>query len=518
MSTNAMRVIYYGLCIALLIVFGVTLYQLLLAWLLALGAEAIIPNAIGLLAALVVGAWPYTWIRQDRAETPEAATSLVRSVLLNLTQVLAALFALLGGALTLAVIGYDLIDIGQAVSLRDIAGLLSTTVAALAVFGLVEYERERGRPISGGSRVMEQIHLYIVQAISILVVIFLLLISPRISPGFGVWLLVAPWGAGAWLLYRRLARDDVGSLLRLLAQLFGFGVGLACVVIGVYRLAYLALAHFLVLSYAPGGDWFTQFIAPVLVGLLVTGSYGLWLARESRQNGSGRRGTMMGILALSAVVVGVPFYVGLVFLLQGITLALQKNVPGSHEVALSLYALGGALLLAGLAHVPLVSVLRLRGIKAMPPSDARQIYLLVGWALGLLAIALSAGAALNGAAQVHPNLLDYLLNIPKALQTLLTVPQCVSTTHPLKVCPPATYAATYYLIPLLVGLFIVVIHYWRVRLENIQRPRSARSQSARVRAATILADLRAGRITREEAMTQLQILVDEAAGASRKPI
>jgi hypothetical protein len=536
------RAIYYSLWSLGLVSFAIGFTLLLNAWLHGIDLQQAVADTLGLLSLLALsflplGFLPYGWIRRDVADYADAENSPVRSVILNLLQGVAALVALFYGIFTFS----NLPDaILHAVLPLPMVLPLSITVSATAVFVLVEMERGRGQRVSGASLVAQRLHLYILQAISVGAIIatgipelwsevaIRQLMVVYVSRPLADFAFPVLWAIGVWLLYLRLAHGDTDSTLRLVVQFFGFGAGLVCLVESVRRLAYVGTQLWMLSGTpVPGirqpSDVFMFLIAPLLIGVLITVSYGRWLVREAGQSRLGRLSTSVAMLGLVTAMLGVPFYFGVAFLLRGVPL-----VGASPRDAYAYYitegglAVGVSLLVAGLLHYPLALRFWRRCTKALsadPPATpvrgARQVYLEVGRYLGFLAVALTIGSAIVGSSTV----LRWLENVQAASIAFWNTLRCHPRYLSSQVCSPQPLAlsnALYYVIPLGVAGFVAGIHYYRLRMERMEQPRLTRPESPRVRASAILGDLRAGRITRDEAMTQLQTLVDDVA-ASGKP-
>jgi hypothetical protein len=544
-SRNVARAIYYSLWSLGLVSFAIGFALLINAWLHGIDIQQAVADSLGLLSLLALtflrlGFLPYGWIRRDFVANADAENSPVRSVILNSLQGVAALVALFYGTFTFGNLSDALLPSLLPRLLLPIVLPLSITVSATAVFVLVEIERGHVQSVTGASQVAQRLHLYTVQAISVGTIIatgipelwsevaIRHLMVVYVSRPLADFVLPVLWAIGVWLLYIRLARGDTDSTLRLVVQFFGFGAGLVCLVESVRRLAYLGA-----LLWMPGGipvagvrqlsDVFMFIIVPSLIGGLLTASYGRWLVREAGQSRLGRLGTSLAMLGLVAAVLGAPFYFGVALLLRGVPLfGASPRAAYAYYLTDGGLAVGVSLLVAGLLHYPLAIRFWRRCTKALsadpPPTSvrgARQVYLELGRYLGFLAMALTIGSAIVGSSTV----LRWLENVQAASIAFWNTLRCnppYLSSQPCSPQPLALSNALYYVIPLGVAGFVAGIHYYRLRVERIEPPRLSRPEPPGARAAAILGDLRAGRTTRDEAMTQLQALVEDVE-ASGKP-
>lgn len=535
MARSLVRSYFYVMFTILVAAFGVALGFLLEAVLSALLLNQQLPSwsigsLIGVLLALAVGLPHYLGIRRDLAEDPSAAHSLVRSVTLNVTQAIAALIAFFGGALAIMVIT------PPSPSRALFVSFLPPAVAALAVFWIVQFVRGQAQPTAGASLVVQRLFLYGTQTAIVFIVVYFLVPDLIVGEASNGWhqpshligsgaapyslgvLLGVLWGVGTWLVYVWLARNEAGSRLRLVAQYLGLGLGLGCLVVGFRRLIFVAIA--LAFNNCPSlssvdGDCLQgtlnigpgDVIAPLLVFLLLLVGYGVWLALEAGQNRLGIRDTILLGVALAAVVFGWALYVGLARILIGI--AVRVTTSGDFNAWLFS---GFSLLGAGLLHLLWPYILRRRGIAGKTALGPRQAYLLVGLAAGLLFVIIYGVSALSGLGHgVGPSLGTLLGNIPRALNAFwTTLTSCPSKGK----CPPPSVPPLYVAgISILVGLYIALIHYVRARREQVFQPGPAKPPE--VTAHSILEHLRSGRITREEALAQLETLVDAAEPAAK---
>jgi hypothetical protein len=474
--------------------------------------QSMVLAVTALVFTLALGGVHYWLIRRDIAHEPGAGSGGVRAFALNLLQAVAALVALVAGANALGGIG--------APAYGGVATTLAVAVVALGAFGLVQWERSRAQPAPGAPLVLQRLHLYVVPSALILIaisymqraiadaqVVILAAVGALSSPcpefrsGFPpppVEAFTCPlpgrltgdvlavlWLVGAWLLYAWLAAGDARSTLRAIAHFFGFVVGLVAAIIGVNFAADLVLRAMLGVQPISAADLTTShdFLPALVIGLALMLGYTALLVRDAPQTVLGRAGTMLTTMTLSAIVLGVPFYWGVIRLVQGVVEVIAPN--GSAPTA-SEWAAAGALLVAGVAHPVLALLVRGRS-TATAPTGPRRGYVLAGLAAGALAAAIGAVTAV------------YLV-----VTAVLGSP--VSADWPMNARQAGSAA--------IVGVFLAAIHLWRLLTEHKPTPQAAPASSeagASVAAphATIeavLDELLAGRINRNQAATQLRAL------------
>lgn len=471
--------------------------------------QSTVLGVIGLFAALALGGLHYWLMRRDIVQDPGAARGAVRSLFLNLIQAVAALFTLYAGAGVLQQIGnpsYGGVSLGLAI-----------TLVAAGAFALAQIERSRSEPAPGGALVLQRLHIYGVLTVILLTSIgystrvlgdtvtavfaalklipdpctMYLQVPYGVAPSscnlagqlVGEWLAVL-WVVAAWGVYFWLARGDARSVLRAVAKYLGLVAGLISVIIGVDRAAELVLRRALgvatdVAAQITNGGF--DFISPLVFGLVVMAAYGLWLTREADQSLLGQQGTELTTLALSAIVLGVPFYVAIVQLVHAfLEGAVTGNAPSQADLASSL-----GLLVSGLAHPFVAFRLRRRTTEAAPIGPRRG-FVLAGLAAGAVAAAIGGVIALYLflTAQLGSPVSDWAVG--------------------------ARTAAVVFL----VGAYVAGMHLWRVIAERtlVTRPAPVAPGSTVPVSQTgaieeVLDQLLAGKITRDQAAAQLRGLM-----------
>jgi hypothetical protein len=465
--------------------------------------------AIGLAFFLAVGGLFYWLIRRDIAQDPGAARGGVRSLFLNLAQAVAAIIALFAG-----VSAFE--QIGQPFYSPDLSTPLAVTLVAVAVLALEQFERSRSTPGHGAPIALQRVHLYGVQVVVLLWSISLWsnAIYASIRVLFANWGLIADpcyttlaerppapfecslaselpgrwlavvWAVAIWALYIWLVRADTQSVLRKVAQFLGFIVGLISTIVGVEQAAELAwrsafgLESNVPAALATNYDFFQALV----FGVVVLAVYGIWLLKEAPASPLGEQGTKLTAMALSAIVLGVPFYVAIVQLMHGLVESAVAGTALSHErLAASL-----GLLIAGLAHPVVAFALRQRTTPEAPVGPRRG-FVLAGLAVGAVAGAIGAAISL------------YLL-----ITALLGSP--VGANWPVNARLGAEV--------LLVGGYVAGMHLWRMlaeqkliphRIPGVSPAPSVPVASGAIEAA--LDDLLAGRMTRDQAAARLRELL-----------
>lgn len=531
MARTLYRIYLYLVCIVMLVFAAISLGALLNTLLLetplrgiyegAPDSRTVVQNSvlasIALLVTVGIAGVHYWLIRRDMAGDASAGSGGVRSLALNLVQGAAALVAFFAGTALLSSIGIQF----YSGSTLELAAVLT----AALVLALAQWERARTRAAPGAALVFERLHLYGVQVVILLAGIGMVIHAvetsinvvlvrahaipapcadvprPFDNPGcdpaaglLGAWLAVA-WVAGAWALYAWLARADRSSVLRQVAQVVGFLVGLGSLVYGVYRAAEWLLRAGLGVSAGLAVEYMQSyaFVGAVLFGTAVALLYMSRLSGDSAETALGPVGTQLMLLALAAVGLGIPFYLGIMRLGAGLVdLVFTGNRASAADLAAAL-----ALIFAGVLHPLLAYLLRVRSTEDAPIGP-RSAYVLGGLAAG----GLTAGISLVFVLYVY---VTALLGSPVGgdWQT----------------------SARDTLVVMLVGAFIGGIHLWRL----LARPALLRGvlpggDHAAPGAGTgagaagggeievVLDELLAGHVTRDQAAAQLRALIQAPVG------
>src|SRR5690348_11941360 len=280
-------------------------------------AEVVRPAVFAVLAwliAAVLGGLHYWLIRRDQAADAQAGAGVVRALFLNLAEFVAALTALIAGAIALS-------NIGRPFS-GGFAPTYATALVFLGLFALLEAERRRAQAGPGAALVLQRIHFYGMQLVALLFFVIGLVTSAlhqtllQILVQFGLLtclpadvgfpspagapscvvdeigivdgrILAGAWAAAvfavaAWIGYGLLAHRDMRSTLRQVLHFAGYAAGAIVFLVGIERAAELLLRVAFgiapsVLDFAGRYEFFSQ----ALIGAGVALVYALWLAREA---------------------------------------------------------------------------------------------------------------------------------------------------------------------------------------------------------------------------------------------
>jgi hypothetical protein len=443
------RIYLYVVSLALLVFAAVglgALLDVLLAFTPLRGAQRAIPSnaeltqqvvfaLVSWLVAVPLGAVHYRLIRRDIARYPEAGSGALRAFFLNVGEAGATVFAIIAG-----IGAFSMLADQQPGMAPDAASAFATTLAAVAVAALLHLERARIHVAPGLATTFQRLHLYGVP-LGILVLglagawdsamkatLDAVLVAanlynpvdPRACalyskgpiegvcslPNAGLLWLAALIPLGAIAYYAFQARTDGRSLLRLIAHLGGFGVGIAFALVGVDRALELALRGLYGIpvqwsAVAHPWDAPYNFVSPLTFGVLVLVAYGLWLRAEAAQLalGDSRVGACME--ALAGALLAVPLFWGLGRALD----AAFESWAGAPAAALKPeWAAALALMVTGLGSVAVhlrLSAAAARDAGARIPWRASVLALLAGGvvtgAVGLAVALYAWGTALLGA-------------------------------------------------------------------------------------------------------------------------
>ncbi|HEV2239254.1 MAG TPA: DUF5671 domain-containing protein [Ktedonobacterales bacterium] len=489
------------------------------------GAELVQTSVLAITAlvvALALGGLHYWLIRRDIATDPTAAGGAVRALLLNLAQAVAAIFALFTGSSAL----YDLTLSPNSYNRGTLALPFTFWLVSTLIVVALQLERGRGQAAEGAPRNIERLHLYFLQLLALLAGVigtWAATLSDSITglfyaagaipnpcsdqqsrfylppyygpPGIneprpvcdfpqalgGEWL-AALWVALVIVAYIWLARRDPPYVLRVLAHALGFLTGAIVAIVGIGEGASFALRVAFGVEEASAVTLATRL---AFVATLLLGGLALWWYRRQLEVGAaasplGRQGTDLTIQAISTVALGVPFYLGVTFLLRDLVerVVPSGNVPAPDQVASDL-----AILIAGVAY-PVVALLLRRNTTATAPIGPRRTVVLAGLAAGALVGAIGLAVGLY---QV----------ISAALGSPLGDSWQVS--------------ARLAFIVVLVGAFLTGLNLYRLLTDRRPEPPAAPKPAPAPAAPAgsierVLDDLVAGRITREQAAAALRAL------------
>jgi hypothetical protein len=470
---------------------------------------------------LIFGGLHYWLIRRDIAADAKAASGTVRSLFLNWSELQAAVVTAVAGAIALSNLGRQ----NQGAS-----SALGFALAFGALFAFYEFERRRAQPAPGAAIILQRLHVYGAQLILLFIATAFVIpavqqTAMRMLIAFGavadpcqpavqanggcnfdtgqylgnLWL-AALWAVAAWIFYRALAPRDVASRLRVFFSLAGLAYAVILAVIGVQRGAEVLLRQILGApdqSYpyydAASAAYNTlsnrvSFAAPLLFGVVAAAVYLRWLARDARAGDTlNVAATRQAILAVAAALTAIAFWVACALLLDDM---IERTVSDGGRPELGTWAMHGGLLVAGLAYIPLALYLRQLAAKSKIHTPRRA------FVFALLALGTLAGV-------ISLILLLYTL-VSQALGSPLNGWES-----------QARQAAA----NVVVAALVVVLYASLARIEGWF------GQSAAAPAVpappsqpldpvdAILAELLAGKLTREQAASQIRALYGPAANA-----
>lgn len=387
--------------------------------------QAIVAFVVAWLVTLTLGGLHYRLIRRDMATDPSAAGSAVRSLALNITQMIAALIAVGEAGAGISILGKPY---------NSPITNFSVALATSGLFALLQWERRRTRVRTSGALAMQRLHLYGAQLVLIFIATFFWFqavqssvldvfislgkydpcafyyLGPVCPPGtsFPVSQLIAQWSAAlfvaaCWAGYTAFSRRDRHSRLRQVTHLLAFGYGLSFVLRGLQGIFEAILrqvaGHPFPIMYLANGAALAS--ASLVFGVVAMLAYRWLYAREAADLPSGMPAAGLIQLALTAAIFAYPFWVGAATLLMQV---VERIVPaGSHPLAEN-FTQAGALFLVGLPFVFFAFLLGTR-TRQSGVTWPHRVFVLVMLAAGTittatgLVISLQAlGSTLLGAA------------------------------------------------------------------------------------------------------------------------
>ncbi|HEY1390837.1 MAG TPA: DUF5671 domain-containing protein [Ktedonobacterales bacterium] len=443
------RIYLYVVSLALVVFAAVglgALLDVLLAFTPLRGAQHAIPSSAELTQQLVfalvawvvavpLGILHYRLIRRDIARYPKAGSGALRAFFLNLGEAVATVLVVFVG-----VGAFSMLAEQQPGMTPDTASAFSTALSALAVAALLHLERARSHVAPGLATTFQRLHLYgaplgilllglagawdsamkaTLDAVLVAANLYNPL-DPRACalyskgpiegvcslPNAGPLWLAALVPLGAIAYYALQARMDSRSLLRLVAHLGSFGVGIAFALVGMDRALELGLRALYGIpvrwsEVAHPWDAPYNFVSPLTFGAVVLLIYGLWLRAETTHLalGGSRVGACME--AVAGVLFAVPLFWGLGRALD----AVFESWAGVPAAALKPeWAAALALMVTGLGAIAVHVRLHAAAASdtgARIPWQASVLALLAGGivtaAVGLAVALYAVGTALLGA-------------------------------------------------------------------------------------------------------------------------
>ena len=429
MVRNLYRFYLYAVCLALLVFATVALghlLQIVLAFTPLRGSSASEPGSaetiqaivlfvISWLIAVALGGFHYRLIRRDIKDDPAAGGSAIRAFFLNIAEGIAVVVAV-------ALSGVTVIpSLGQAYA-GDITSLAAASLALLGLAAVLEWERRRIPVGSATARLFEHLHLYGTQLLLLLLLSFSWmgtvhqLVDALVSGGQGMISVGGPapcggftacqgsnllsltaallWIALFWIGYGLLAREDAPSLFRQILHYASLAAGFGLILYGCERgIELLMRALFgvpvsLLDVVSPAGSY--DFVSPLLLGMLVTGVYSLWLALAGRKEPQGQVKTLLIGEAIAASLLAAVFWWGIGLALY----SLLQSIAGV-QVSAADWAAASALVITGAGYAAFEWFLRRRSMHEPTVAAApRRGMVLALLGAGVLAAAVGLAVAL----------------------------------------------------------------------------------------------------------------------------
>ncbi|HZS76158.1 MAG TPA: hypothetical protein VFA41_06040 [Ktedonobacteraceae bacterium] len=453
----------------------------------------------------LLGGLHYWLIRRDMQQDPEAANSAIRSFFLNMTELYVAPLA--AGVLAFGVLS----QLGHTPA-YDVSYFAAIALASLGLFAFLEWERQRTRVTAGAALAFQRLHLYGVQLLLVIEFTFAWLsLGGRLMdaalsggsvsgvapcggftgcPSINLLSLTVSmlWLLLCWVGYGYFNRDDRPSLLRQILHFASFAYGVVFLLIGAATGFDLILKSILRVPISiadivrPSNT--PDFVSALTFGLLVMAVYYLWL-RMSASERAGEPATTHSILAaILSALLAVWFWwgVGSTLLNMLESLLPAGNVPQAQD-----WAAGLASILTGLAYLPLAYILH--RWSAREPATAAPAWR--GFLFALLGGGILAGA-IGGAVALY------------ALITSALGSPLDNWVHVARIGLAAVISAA---IVVAASLWLALREQlFKRSLSQLQPPSPVEQQPASPTLESILDDLLAHKITRDEAASRIRAL------------
>ena len=373
--------------------------------------QSIVYAIVSLLTATLFGGLHYWLIRRDLRSDPTAGNGAVRAFFLNIVEFITL-------PLVAGIGGYTIASLGTQYNGGASFGV-AFSITMLLVWLILELERRRVPAQSGTALIFQRLHLYGTQLVLLFILTNLwlnsigLLVDDAIFHGHGTGLpvcggfTVCPGPnllsqlAGTflviafWLGYSWLSRHDTTSLIRKVVYFFGFGYGFIALLVGIYRgisLVLLTILHAPIDPHSISGP-FAQYdiVSPLTLGLLSTGLYLYWLRHAALQHGKQERlTTALTAQSIATALTSVSFWFGCGLLLLNL---LERIIPSNTTITTENWTTAFALIVTGVAYIPLDISLRRRSEKAAFTAPLRGfVFALFGG--GILTSAIGGATAL----------------------------------------------------------------------------------------------------------------------------
>ncbi|GCE09423.1 hypothetical protein [Dictyobacter aurantiacus] len=329
--------------------------------------QALSYACVAFLIAGLLGGLHYWLLRHDLRQEPQAAHSAIRSFFLNTTEGISVAFGVPLLAITFSGLATT--------SYSGLTFICAAALSCLLLACLVHLERRRTSGPTGPARVFQRIHLFGVQLVLLLIVIIFFILQPTIryvidtvffhgavqcegssscQPANPFWLMLTLlWIVGSWLFYSWTASQDRSLATRLIFH----GLGLACGMAFLLRGCSLAIVALLRLGYGDplpldavlSSQGSSDFISPLLLGMLLIGIYTWSLNRSVRQGLMHLEVLRLTIVAIVGTVMAGAFWWGLGRLLDN---ALKILFPtGGVGVDYQAWFESWALVLCGIGYI-----------------------------------------------------------------------------------------------------------------------------------------------------------------------
>lgn len=377
----------------------------------ALG-QAVVFAIIALLISGGLGGLHYWLLRRDMLHDPDAVNSGIRAFFLNLGEAVWGLRAAF-------LIGFQILyPLGNNAD-GSVVSEIAAAVPALGIVLLLALEHRRARitATSGPGITWQRLHFYGAQILFLFFSTIMLWISFRpffiglffdskampedcnsnYCSTYNLVFLGAAmlWMGACWILYGLLTTGDRSVRLRLLLHTAGLAYGIAFIMYGAYQLLNFGLGPLFYLSVSLhdvfGLSVAHDFATPLALGLCVAGVYHLWLRKTARQGLLVKSTVSLTELAVVTVLVAAAFWWGCGYAFYNL---LQYLMPTPAAPASSVWIQPIALIIVGLAYIPLDLYLRRRSttdVSTTAPRRGQVVALLGG---GILAFAIGGVMAL----------------------------------------------------------------------------------------------------------------------------
>lgn len=355
--------------------------------------------------AALIGGLHYWLIRRDmRSDPTTGGSNAIRSFFLNVTELIAAPLAIGIGATAISQLGQGF----------DGASNFATAIALLALVGVLEWERRRGRAGTPTGIFFQRLGKYGIQ--------FILLIELAVNsiyalnvlvdalffggatyntlycggssgcqgPNALVSVLAALWVALFWMAYGFAGRKEASSLLQRIAYYISFAIGAGFVLYGIGQAIALGILNFSGTHVAPYDVIQTyNFTASLVVGLLIAVVYTFWLRSTSSLSSMPSEAWQTALSIQEAIVAGLmalAFYSGVALVLLDLFEA---------PVSVNTWAGSLASLITGIGYIALdMHLYRRRKQDVAGAEIARRGFVFALLGGGVLATAIGGAFAL----------------------------------------------------------------------------------------------------------------------------